>query len=257
MTVAVAVRKADRTFLAADTLMSFGGERYPRDNCRVEKIYRVGSSVLAWAGWSLYAEMLDAYLLRHAPPSLRSETEVFSFFIQFWRLMRDDYTFVREHKAQDQHPFVDLDSTFLIANAAGIFKVSRDMNITTFQQYCAIGSGAAYALGALRILYEQESDAGVIARRAAQVGIDFDVHCGGSVDVIEVKRDLAAVEEPPPTPMPESLRERADGGPSHAAATNGGAGGAGGAEGAAGAGGIKSRDGEEIVRKQRQEDSGG
>ena len=248
MTVAVAVRKNDRTFLAADTLMSFGGERYPRDNCRVEKIYRVGSSVLAWAGWSLYAEMLDAYLLRHAPPSLRSETEVFSFFIQFWRLMRDDYTFVREHKAQDQHPFVDLDSTFLIANAAGIFKVSRDMNITTFQQYCAIGSGAAYALGALRILYDQEADAGVIARKAAHVGIDFDVHCGGSVDVIEVKRDFAADEEPPPPPVPESLRERADGGPSHAAAAAPNGGGA--------AGLSRSIDGEEIARKQRQEDSG-
>ena len=211
MTVAVAVRKDDRTFLAADTLMSFGGERYPRDNCRVEKIYRVGSSVLAWAGWSLYAEMLDAYLQRHAPPSLQSETEVFSFFIQFWRLMRDDYTFVRQHTPQDQHPFVDLDSTFLIANHGGIYKVSRDMNITSFQQYCAIGSGAAYALGALRILYDQERDAGVIARKAAQVGIDFDVHCGGSVDVIEVQQQQALSEEPAPTPTPESLRQRADG----------------------------------------------
>jgi ATP-dependent protease HslVU (ClpYQ) peptidase subunit len=221
MTIAVAVRKNDRIFLAADTLMSFGGERYPRDNCRVEKIYRVGSSVLAWAGWSLYAEMLDAYLLRHAPPTLRSETEVFSFFIQFWRLMRDDYTFVRQHTPQDQHPFVDLDSTFLIANRAGIFKVSRDMNITTFQQYCAIGSGAAYSLGALRILYQQEDDAGVIARRAAEVGIDFDVHCGGAVDVIEVQRELVAHEQPPPTPTPDSLHDRADT-PTHAAARSNG-----------------------------------
>jgi ATP-dependent protease HslVU (ClpYQ) peptidase subunit len=225
MTVAVAVRKADRLFLAADTLMNFGGERYPRDNCRVDKIYRVGSSALAWAGWSLYAEMLDAYFLRHAPPSLRSETEVFSFFIQFWRLMRDDYTFVRQHTPEDRHPFVDLDSTFLIASHAGIFKVSRDMNITTFQQYCAIGSGAAYALGALRILYEQEPDAAVIARRAVQVGIDFDVHCGGSVDVIEVRPDSRVNEEPAPTPTPESLRERADGVPTYAAGKSNNSGG--------------------------------
>lgn len=209
MTVAVAVRKDDRIVLAADTLVSFGGQCYPRDNCRVEKIYRVGSSALAWAGWSLYAEMLDAYLLRHAPPSLRSETEVFSFFIQFWRLMRDDYTFVRQHTPQDQHPFVDLDSTFLIASHAGIFKVSRDMNITTFQQYCAIGSGAAYALGALRVLYDQHEDPSVIARRAVQVGIDFDVHCGGGVDVLEVLPGPVTHEEPPPTPTPESLREHA------------------------------------------------
>jgi len=187
MTVAVAVRKHDRVVLAADTLRNFGGERYPRENCRVEKIYRVGTSILAWAGWSLYAEMLDAYLLRHSPPSLNTETEVFSFFIQFWRSMRDEYTFVRPHKqSPTSNPFVDLDSTFLIANRGGIYMVSRDMDVTTFQQYCAIGSGAAYALGALRVLYEVEENPAVIARRAVQVGIDFDVYCGGSVDVIEI-----------------------------------------------------------------------
>ena len=186
MTVAVAVRKNDRIILAADTLLTFSGDRVPADNCKVEKIYRVGSSVLAWAGWSLYAELLDAYLTSNPPPTLNNEVHIFTFFVKFWRSMRDDYTFMYNRATAESHPFVNLDSTFLVVNAAGIFKVSGDMDVTRFEQYCAIGSGAKYAMGALRVLYDKEVDAEAIARRAVQVGIDFNAYCGGSIDSIEI-----------------------------------------------------------------------
>ncbi len=187
MTIAVAVRKGGRIVLAADTLLTFGNERTPPENCRVEKIYRVGESVLAWAGWALYAELLDAYLATNEPPRLASEVEIFAFFIKFWRSIRDDSTFMYTRASAENHPFADLDSTFVIANRSGIYKVSSEMNVTTFANYCAIGSGADYALGALRVLYDLEQDPAVIARRAAQVGIDFIVFCGGNIDVIEVE----------------------------------------------------------------------
>lgn len=54
MTVAVAVTKNDRTVLAADSLVHFGGERFPAANGQFHKIHRIGHSLLAWAGWSLY-----------------------------------------------------------------------------------------------------------------------------------------------------------------------------------------------------------
>ena len=187
MTVALAVHKNQRIILAADTLVHYGGQRFPQENCRIQKIYRVGNSVLAWAGWSLYAELLDAYFAAEQPPDLVSERAVFSFFIRFWRSLRDDYTFLSRRTPTDSHPFVDLDSTFLIANRGGIFRVSGDMDVTYFQHYCAIGSGAQYALGALRILYDECEDPWEMARRAAQVGIDFNVYCDGEIDMIELE----------------------------------------------------------------------
>lgn len=188
MTVAVAVRKKNRTVLVADSLVHFGGQRFPARDTRLNKIHRVGDSLVAWAGWSLYAEMLTAYLsASEQPPRLRSEADVFAFFVSFWRAMRTNYTFLQASVSADGHPFANLDSTFLIVNSAGIFRVAGDMDVTQFQQYSAIGSGSHYALGALRVLYPQDLDAEQIGRRAVQVGIDFDVYCGGRIDAEEVE----------------------------------------------------------------------
>jgi len=186
MTVAVAVRKNGRTVLAADSLVNFGGQRFPAENCKFHKIHRLGDSLIVWAGWSLYAEMLTAHLALHPPPPLGSERDVFAFFIQFWRAMRSDYTFLQGTPGSE-HPFADLESTFLLANRAGIFRVQSDLDVTEFMQYSAVGTGAKYALGALRVLYDQLDDAHEIARRAVQVGIDSDVYCGGVIDVAEVE----------------------------------------------------------------------
>lgn len=187
MTVAVAVTKGGRSVLAADSLVHFGGQRFTTENCRFNKIYHVGDSLMAWAGWSLYAEMLDAHLATQEPPPLKTETDVFSFFVRFWRAMRDDYTFMYRRASAEGHPFIDLDSTFLLINSVGIFRVASDMDVTRFEQYCAIGAGSKYALGALRVLYDQLTDPVDIARRAAQVGIDFDVYCGSPIEIAEVK----------------------------------------------------------------------
>src|SRR5688572_5135246 len=108
MTVAVAVRKNGRTVLAADSLVNFGGQRYSAANCRFNKIHQIGDSVLAWAGWSLYAELLAAHLAScPPPPQLYTEQEVFAFFIRFSRVLRDDYA-LRRPLGEGGHPFADL-----------------------------------------------------------------------------------------------------------------------------------------------------
>jgi ATP-dependent protease HslVU (ClpYQ) peptidase subunit len=186
MTIAVAVRKDGRTVLAADSLVNFGGQRFPPENCRFHKIFRMGSTSIVWAGWSLYAEMLTAHLAQNEPPPLASEPEVFTFFVRFWRSMRDDFTFITQGSRGVEHPFADLESVFLLVNRAGMFRVAGDMDVTPFEQFCAIGSGSKYALGALHVLYPGNLDAAEIAVRAVRVGIEYDVYCGGTVDLVEI-----------------------------------------------------------------------
>ena len=185
MTVAVAVRKHGRTVVAADSLVNFGGERYPTENTRFHKIQPVGDSLVVWSGWSLYAELLTAHLERLPPPSLHTEGEVFHFFVSFWRALQEEYTLLQPPGSRE-HPFAELDSVFLLANHAGVFRVSSDLDVTEFSHYAAIGSGSKYALGALHVLYGREDDPVEIAQRAVQVGIDLNVYCGGPIDVCEV-----------------------------------------------------------------------
>jgi ATP-dependent HslUV protease subunit HslV len=182
MTVAVAVHKNDVTVVAADSLVNFGGQRFTPSNCAFHKIHRVGDSLMVWAGWSLYAELLTAHLAKHPPEALETEADVFAFFVTFWRAMRDEYT-MTDRARNDSHPFADLDSVFLLANRYGIFRVASDLDVTQFQQYTAVGSGAKYSIGALQVLYGELDDPELIARRAVQVGIESDVYCGGPIDV--------------------------------------------------------------------------
>jgi ATP-dependent protease HslVU (ClpYQ) peptidase subunit len=185
MTVAVAVRKQGRTIVAADSLVNFGGERYPNENTRFHKIQAVGDSLLVWSGWSLYAELLTAHLEQKPPPSLHTEGEVFAFFVSFWRALQEQYTLLQPPGSRE-HPFGELDSVFLLANRSGVFRVQSDLDVTGFSHFAAIGSGAKYALGALQVLYPREDDPAEIARAAVQVGIDSNVYCGGPIDVCEV-----------------------------------------------------------------------
>jgi ATP-dependent protease HslVU (ClpYQ) peptidase subunit len=194
MTVAVAVKKGDRIVLAADSLVNFGGQRYHPSNCRFRKIHLLGDSVIAWAGWSLYAELLAAHLQAAPPPTLNNEGDVFSFFIRFWRMLKEEYN-MRGPNSDADHPFADLYSTFLLVNRNGLFRVSSDMDVTEFQEYAAVGSGSKYALGALRVLYGESDDVGEIATRAVQVGIDFDVYCGGTIDVVDLNQETMNAPE--------------------------------------------------------------
>ncbi|GMV25308.1 MAG: hypothetical protein AMXMBFR58_13390 [Phycisphaerae bacterium] len=205
MTIALAVRKGGRVVIVADSLVNFGGQRFPVDNCRFSKLYRVGDTVMAWAGWSLYTELLDAHLAKSPPPLFRSEAEVFDFFVEFWRVMKKDYTLLAR---QSDHPFASLDTVFLLVNPSGIFRVSSDLDVTRFEQYIAVGTGAKYALGALRVLYDQLAEPDAIALRAAQVAIDFDVYCGGELELTDVGVPPNRAKPPPqmPSPLPPDKR---------------------------------------------------
>jgi ATP-dependent HslUV protease subunit HslV len=102
--------------------------------------------------------------------------------------MRKDYSFVNDQPMDDdKSPFADLDASFLIVNAGGIFHVTGQMSITRFKRFDAIGSGGQYALGAMHALYDERLDAGEIARRGCAAGVHFDISCGGALDLFTVK----------------------------------------------------------------------
>lgn len=189
MSIVVAVRKNDRIVMAADTLTCFGEHTMvPAANSRTAKIYRFGETILGATGWAVYDDILHDYVTRKQMPDLSGKPAIFTFFVHLWRELHDTYPFVNDQAQSKDSPFGDLDTTFLFANGTGIFKVSTDMCVTEFQQYYAIGSGSEYALGALYNLYDALDDPGEIARHAVHTACQFDVHCGGEIEVLGVER---------------------------------------------------------------------
>jgi len=189
MSVVVAVRKNDSIVMAADSLTCFSeDEQLPQDNSRSAKIIRVGHSILGGAGWGIYDDILGDFLADRDPPAFDSERSIFQFFLELWKALHDKYTFVNDQASSKDSPFGDLDSSFLIANRSGLYRVCSDLCVSRFQRYYAVGSGSEYAMGAMHALFDDTLDAAQIAERSVRSAIAFNVYCGGEIDVLEVPR---------------------------------------------------------------------
>jgi len=188
MSIVVAVKKRNRTFIAADTLYLTGPQKdYTADLVGRSKVRKIGNSWVGLAGWSVYQNIFDHYVKRQRDPRMNTERAVFDFFLKFWKSLRRNYTLVKDQRDSGDSPFSDLDSSFLVANKFGIFDVHGNMTVWEHKHYCAIGSGSQYAYGALHALYERLPSAEDIAIQAVQSAIRFDDGCGGPVECFQVK----------------------------------------------------------------------
>ena len=187
MSIAVAVRTANQIVLATDSKRTFGGGAVPVDNLRDVKIRRVGSAYIATTGWGVYTNILEDYLGGARQPRLVDSATIFTFFRNFWKALHQRYAFVNDQCSESDSPFGDLDASFLVVANTGIFYVACDMSVTEFEQYYAVGSGAAYALGAMHALYSEKRDAEAVARRAVTAATALDIYCGGEINVVSLK----------------------------------------------------------------------
>jgi len=188
VSVAVAVRRDDTVALATDSMIHFGGEKVPPDNLADRKMRPVGSAWLASTGWSLYANILDDVLAdRRRQPRLVDARSIFRFFNDLWRDLHERYSFVRDQPDSHDSPFGELDASFLVVCAGGIFHVASDLAVSPFHRYFAIGSGAPLAIGALHVLQEAGLDAPTAATRAVEAACAHDLYCGGPVNIESVR----------------------------------------------------------------------
>jgi ATP-dependent HslUV protease subunit HslV len=183
MSIAVAVKKGRKTVIAADTQSNFGDRRVTVDNHRAPKIRRVGASYVATSGWGIYDDILRDHLTRVRRPAVKTEQQVFAFFMKLWKELHERYSLVNDQPHEDDHsPFGDLDAAFLVVNKGTIMHVSGNMSVSRFEKYYAIGSGADFAMGALHALYDRIADAETLAREACAAAMAYDVFCGGAID---------------------------------------------------------------------------
>jgi len=191
MSILVAVVKDGETAIAADCLCSFGDTQInDMDNHSMAKIIKSGESYIGYTGWGKYENILKHYLtktLNSSLPSLNSEIEVFEFFSKLWKVMEESYGLVNEQcNRQDDSPFGEMDSSFIVANKTGIYLVSSHIAVSKFSKFCATGSGSEYCYGAFDVLYDLNISASEIAQKSVQIAINYDAHCGGKIELFNV-----------------------------------------------------------------------
>ena len=190
MSIVAAIRRNGKITIGADSLALFGeGMTIPESNARAEKITPFGEAVLGGTGWAVYDDILTHHLQKSDPPTLSSRASIYSFFLEFWKALRESYSLVNEQAATKETPFGDLDATFLIASPGGLFNISSDLGVTEFSQFHAIGSGSEYALGAMHALWNSNLDNETMVLAACNAAIAMDSSCGGTVDMMSVECD--------------------------------------------------------------------
>ena len=110
MSTIVAVEKNGHAAVACDTMFSIGSIRSV--NADQTKALRVGESVIAVAGFSVYLNILEHYFAdSDTVPALQDEIAVFDFFLHFWRVLHDRYTYINDQSnSEHPSPFADLDA---------------------------------------------------------------------------------------------------------------------------------------------------
>lgn len=187
MSTIVAVEKDRRTVIASDTLTT-SGPMACVNSLGMPKVTRIGASFVGSTGFSVYKNVLDHYLAGKRAPTLKDERAILDFFIRFWKALHEHYHFVNDQSRDDDtSPFAELDNEFLVVNRYGIFQVEDILGVTRYERYCAIGSGASRAEGALEVLMGQDMTAGEIATEAIRVAMKFDRASGGDVIVYDVQ----------------------------------------------------------------------
>lgn len=187
MTTVVVVRKAGQVAIAGDSLVTFGDTRLPHGYENNEKLFKVGDSWVGMAGTTAHFPVLRRALAWLPPEELKlhSRDEVFDTFLKIHPKLKE--VFYLNTKEEDADPYESSQLTALIANSSGIYGVYSYREVFEFDRFWAIGSGRAFALGAMYASFDRAKTARELAELGVKAGCEFDKNSDGPVKVQTIK----------------------------------------------------------------------
>jgi ATP-dependent HslUV protease, peptidase subunit HslV len=181
MTTVVVVRKGDTVAIAGDSLVTFGDTRLGHGYEANEKLFRIGSSWIGMAGTTAHFPVLRRALAALPAEELRlqSRDEVFDTFLKLHPKLKE--TYFLNPKEEDADPYESSQFTALIANPSGIYGVYSYREVFEFDRFWGIGTGRAFALGAIYAAYDKTRSARDLAELGVRAGCEFDKNSSGPI----------------------------------------------------------------------------
>ncbi|MBK8305436.1 MAG: hypothetical protein WBC19_13420 [Pyrinomonadaceae bacterium] len=184
MTTIVAVRKNGYAAIAADSLTSWGNIKESAVHVvNHEKILAYKENYIGFTGSSANKLVFEHWLTNtRSKPKFDSVQNIFDSWLSFHQVLKSEY-FIREYD-EENDPFESSRMNLLIANPSGIFSVGVLRTVLEYNTFTAFGSGFEVSLGAMRVLYDDESlSAESVARKTIEIAAEFDdgtalpMHC--------------------------------------------------------------------------------
>jgi len=171
----VAVLKNDIVCIAADSLTSFGDTRQPAEFVTdYDKILPAGADTyIGIVGSAAHHLVMQNLLQKHADKiDFSDRINIFESMRQLHPILKEEYFLNSKEEDDDSYESSRVDA--LIVNRSGIFGLYSLREVDQYSRFWAVGSGAAFALGAMMVAYDQFDDAAAIARAGIDAGTCFD-----------------------------------------------------------------------------------
>jgi len=183
MSVAVVVKKGKHIAIGSDTLtrLDYIKEKNEYISNR-SKILEVGENYIVPTGHASNRLVLESYFSNlKKPPILNNPSNIFEEACKLHRALKEHY-FLNPIENDDDE-YESLRMSCLIANRWGIFGLYGMRSVQSYTKFYAFGSGADFALGAMRAVYDRLESAEEIARAGLEAAADFDSGCDFPVEV--------------------------------------------------------------------------
>jgi len=199
MSSLVVVKKSGKAVIAADSLTTFGrtkfGKKYQRNT---EKILRFERSYIGIVGDAAHSNVFENIIEKYADDlSFNSRKHIFETYLHLHQILKD--RFHLNPQVADEVAYQSSQIDALIANEHGIFGMFEFREVHEFERFWAIGSGKAYALGAMYAAYDRIDDPEEIARIGILASCEFDNSCDQPITVYS----LPLTEDPEDEEAPQ------------------------------------------------------
>ena len=180
MTVIAAYNDGNAIYMASDSLASD-----PNDSIVVvdPKVFTFNGFTFGYAGSFRFGQILNhTFLPPPHNPALDDSTYMFSVFLEALRDTLDSYGLLLNANGVEG---IGEAGSALVAYRNNIYYVEPDLSILKVASpYASIGSGCAYAIGAMYAL-EGTLPPEEIVTKAVEVAIKHVPNCGGNINIIQ------------------------------------------------------------------------
>jgi len=179
MPTVVAVKKNGVVCIGADSLNVEKGRKYTaKDVLNLERVVKIDKGLYMGAvdhpAWPLILRNYFKHSKR--THNFRTTDAIFEELLHLHPLLKEKYFTYPEPDEGD--PFECSQFEALIINQSGLFKTSWLRAVQEYSRFCAVGSGSAYALGAIEAIYEKGKSAEEIARTGLKIASEYDSDTG-------------------------------------------------------------------------------
>jgi ATP-dependent protease HslVU (ClpYQ) peptidase subunit len=175
MSTIVVVKKNNQCCIAADSMTSFGDLLLPASyDAHHDKIQTFGQTRLGIVGSAAHTLVIESAMKQtDLNPDFSSRLTIFETLVRLHKILKEDYFLTPKEIEEDPYESSHIDA--VIATPSGIFGIFSLREVYEYNRFWAIGSGASYALGAMKSLYDEpHKSADDIAKAGVEAGTEFD-----------------------------------------------------------------------------------